>query len=314
MNVGFANSIYHPGLYKGFRARVSTLASGITDGVNSMQLRHSTTGNTNVVEFVKDTLTSNPQCVMGTLTENVAGTYRYISGVPYYNTGSPSVTVTGATVTNLVGQTYKNTSNPIVIEHGTAEPNTAGFVVDSLNYSYSNIDGATTMLSGGIPIANTGVGTPYTMGALTIPLQTDPVNAAGTIKIKAQNVNGFGNQPESSTIVQVYTDSIQGVNEEVIEVLGSLGSTYTDDAHRIIDFNSETTDTPSFNGSTDLQRIWELVICHQDQIEVQQQAINTLHLLSTEYLLRTLTLISHLVELMVFGSPHQAPLLTTQVV
>ena len=251
MNVGFANSISYPGLYKGFRARVSTLASGITDGVNSMQLRHSTTGNTNVVEFVKDTLTSNPQCVMGTLTENVAGTYRYISGVPYYNTGSPSVTVTGATVTNLVGQTYKNTSNPIVIEHGPAEPNTAGFVVDNLNYSYSNIDGATTMLSGGIPIADTGVGTPYTMGALTVPLQTDPVNAAGTIKIKAQNVNGFGNEPESSTIVQVYTDSIQGVNEEVIEVLGTLGSNYTDDAHRIIDFNSETTDTPSFNGSTD---------------------------------------------------------------
>jgi len=250
-STSFANSIYHPGLYTGFKAKVSTLSSGISNGVNSMQLAHDTTGSTNTVEFVKDTLTNNPTCTMGTVTENVAGTYRYISGVPYYNTGSPSVTLTGVTVADFVGQTYNNTSGPVQIEHGTAEPNTAGFVVDTLNFSYSDIDGATTMLSGGIPIADTGVGTPYTIGALTIPLQTDPVNAASPLKIRAQNVNDFGNHPEGSTIIQVYTDTPQGLNEELIEVLGNLGSTYTDDAHRIIDFNSETTDTPSFNGSTD---------------------------------------------------------------
>ena len=55
--VSFASSIYHPALYTGFKARISKAVSGLSVGLNSMQLIHSTTGNSSKVEFVKDDLT-----------------------------------------------------------------------------------------------------------------------------------------------------------------------------------------------------------------------------------------------------------------
>ena len=58
--VSFANSIYHPSLFKGFKAIVSKANSGFSVGVNSLQLRH-TLGNTNVLEFVKEEVTSVQQ-------------------------------------------------------------------------------------------------------------------------------------------------------------------------------------------------------------------------------------------------------------
>ena len=58
-----------------------------------MQLQHSTGGNTNTVGFMKDDLTSSPSVDVSsaTLTQNNAGTFRYISGIPYYNSGSPTL-------------------------------------------------------------------------------------------------------------------------------------------------------------------------------------------------------------------------------
>ena len=52
-STSFANSIYYPGLYKGFKARVAKSVTSLSTGANSMQLLHSATGNTNTVEFVK---------------------------------------------------------------------------------------------------------------------------------------------------------------------------------------------------------------------------------------------------------------------
>ena len=244
-STSFSNSIYHPGLYSGFKAKVSTLASGISDGVNSMQLSHSTTGDTNAAEFVKDTMTAYPVTTSGTLTENVAGTYRYISGIPHYNTGSPSLTLTGTTVTNIVGQTYTDSSPVNVI-------NSSQSVINNTDFDYSEIDGATTMLSGGIPIANTGVASPYAISPLVLPI-TSYAGAAyqGYIKIRGQNCNGTGAYAQPPTTVLVHKASPTGINEESIAVANGLGNgTYTDDGKRISDFLSETTDTPAFNGST----------------------------------------------------------------
>ena len=53
-----ATSIYAPGLYSGFRARISK--SSLTTGVHTYKLSHSTTGNTSVLQFVKDNLTGTP--------------------------------------------------------------------------------------------------------------------------------------------------------------------------------------------------------------------------------------------------------------
>ena len=244
-STSFANSIYSPGLYEGFKAKVSTLASGISDGVNSMQLSHSTTGDTNAAEFVKDTMIAYPVTTAGTLTETIAGTYRYISGIPHYNTGSPSLTLTGTTVTNIVGQTYTDLGPVKVI-------NSSNGVIDNTDFDYSEIDGAITMLSGGIPIANTGVASPYAISPLVLPITTYAESAyQGFIQIRGQNCNGTGAYAQPPTTVLVHKASPTGINEESIAVANSLGNgTYTDDGKRISDFLSETTDTPAFNGST----------------------------------------------------------------
>lgn len=251
-STSFANSIYHPGLYKGFKAKVSTSASGISNGVNSMQLNHSTTGATNTVEFVKDTLTATPTSVIGTITENVPGTFRFISGIPYYNTGSPSLTLTGSTVENFVGQTYQNTSSPVEVEGAINQEGTSGDVINNLDFTYSNIDGASTMLSSGTPIADTGVGTPYAITALTLPITTSSRRSIQSIKMRAKNSNGSGSfDVDNTTLIQVHTASPSGIDEEDISVANSLGNgTYTDDGKRISDFLSETTDTPSYTSST----------------------------------------------------------------
>jgi len=217
-----------------------------------MQLNHSTTGATNTVEFVKDTLTATPTSVIGTITENVPGTFRFISGIPYYNTGSPSLTLTGSTVENFVGQTYQNTSSPVEVEGAINQEGTSGDVINNLDFTYSNIDGASTMLSSGTPIADTGVGTPYAITALTLPITTSSRRSIQSIKMRAKNSNGSGSfDVDNTTLIQVHTASPSGIDEEDISVANSLGNgTYTDDGKRISDFLSETTDTPSYTSST----------------------------------------------------------------
>lgn len=253
-STSFASSIYYPGLYKGFKARISKAASSLSTGLNSMQLLHSSTGNTNTVEFVKDDLTSSPSTSISgaTLTENVAGTYRYISGIPYYNSGSPSLTLTGVTITNLVGQTYTNQSNIVEVDSGTNQESTSSSAITNSDYTYSQIDGASTMLSGGTPVVNVGTSSPYAIGSLTVPITSSSVRTVDRIKSRARNVNGVGGySSDIATNIQVHKSSQSGISEIAIDISNSLGNgTYTDDGIRIFDFSAETTNNPTYTNST----------------------------------------------------------------
>ena len=100
--------------------------------------------------FVKDDLNTTPTLSTGTLAEAMLD-QRYISGIPYYNTGKLTLTLGGVEVTNFTGQTYQNTT-PFVLTSGTNAGSTSGNVVSSQNYTYANIDGTSTMLDGGVPI------------------------------------------------------------------------------------------------------------------------------------------------------------------
>jgi len=251
----FASSIYYPGLYKGFKAKVSKSVSGLGTGVNSMQLLHTITGNTNLVEFVKDDLTTSPSVdVSGaSLSENVAGTYRYISGIPYYNSGSPSLTLSGVSVSDLVGQCYTNQTNIVDVDTGTNQEGTSSSAIPNTEYTYSQIDNASSsMLNGGVPVVNVGTSSPYTIGDLTVPITSSSVRTIDRIKVRAKNVNGISSYSNDiSTNIQVHTLAQSGISEVSIDVSPSLGDgTYTDNAKRIFDFSAETTDTPSYNGST----------------------------------------------------------------
>jgi hypothetical protein len=247
-STGFTSSVYSPGLYQGFKARVSASTTGLAVGSHSFKLGHSTTGNTNVISFVKDDLTSTPSVNMGsaTLSESSAGTLTYDSGVPYY-TNNAVLTLSGVGVTNWIGQCYRNDSAPFDVTNGTNFESTSGSTVSFQGYSYSDIDGASTMLDSGTPMVNIGTSSAYDLGDVTVN-----VNAGGTgveqIKAKLDNVNGTGSYAEYTGIKVQAKNSSSGIGE-TIAVSDSLGATHDDDGLRITGFSSAG-DNPSFSSST----------------------------------------------------------------
>lgn len=247
-SVSFNSSIYHPNLYKGFKAHIEKNASAVGLGVNSFQLSHSVTGSTNLIEFVKDDVTSTPTMTAGTISENV-GNYRYISGIPYYTSGS-SLTWSNSTINNFIGQTYRDTSSVVTVASGTNQEGTSQSAISTQNYSYANIDGSTTFLNSGIPIVNTGNGTPYAIGSLSVPITGSSVRTVETLSIRANNVNGSGNTVQNSTAIQVHTANQSNINEIAIDVSTSLGSGFNDDGVRIFDFSAQTVDNPSITPTT----------------------------------------------------------------
>jgi hypothetical protein len=217
----FASSIYSPSLYSGFKAKVSKTNSALSVGVNNFKLSHTATGNTNIVEFVKDDVTSVPTVDLtnATISNATNGTYRYISSIPYYNTGSPTITLASANIYNWIGQTYQNTTTPFQIEAGTNDESTTGNVVASQTKTYSNLDGATTFLSGGIPKANTGNTSvnAYTIGSQTINVAgVSSVAAVQTVKFLATNVNGSSSYATHTKKIQVFNATPSGFIEDNI--------------------------------------------------------------------------------------------------
>jgi hypothetical protein len=225
--------------------------TGYALGSSAQRIESSAGGNTNVVHVVKDDLTTTPTTSIGTVVGGIDGVYRYISGVPYYNSGSPSVNITGTTITNLTGQAYRDTSSPHEVDPATNDESTSGSVISNNNYTYSDMDGSTTFLNSGTPLVNTGVGGAYTLGTIAVPITGSSVRSVQTIKARTKNVNGQGSYSTGSTKIQVHTASPNGVVEDAIPVDDSLGngSTHTDDGKRITGFGAAS-DTPSFTGST----------------------------------------------------------------
>ena len=255
---------YPTGFYQTFDAKITgALTSTYSVGVNDQRMEHTVTGPTNYVSVVYDDMTSTPTVDVSsaTLIENNAGTYRYISGIPYYNTGSPTLTLSGATISNLTGQAYRDTTQVFEIANGTNYESTSGTTVSTQYKSYSDIDGTSSMLTGGIPNVNVGVSSPYAIGDQTISLTSSSVIGIETIKFRAYNVNGTGGYAElTSPKIQVHTANPTGFSDTTVTVSGSLGNgTYTDSGLRIADFLSATTDTPSFNGATNYytNNVWQ---------------------------------------------------------
>ena len=245
---------YPQRLYLVATAKVSKALTDFSTGVNAVRIESSAGGNTGYVHVVRDLLTGVPTTTIGTVAQGTQGTLRYVSGVPYYNTGSPTLTVTGTTVANFTGQAYQDTNSPHQVHNDTNQESTSGDVITGTAFTYAQIDGASTMLNSGIPIKNTGVGSPYTLGALTVPITSDSVRAVKTIRARSKNANGDGLYSTSSTKIQVYTASLATLDNEAggITVSDSLGdgSTHTDDAVRVSGFGSLSGDTPDINDSS----------------------------------------------------------------
>jgi hypothetical protein len=246
------NGTYPQRLYLIADAKITQDLADYSVGLSAQRLESSAGGNTGYVHILKDDVTATPTTTIGTIAEGTAGTQRYVSGVPYYNTGSPTVTVTGTTVANFTGQAYQDASDPHEIDPGTSQESTSGNVISATAYTYANVDGASSMLTGGIPNTDVGVSSAYTLGTLTQSLTSSSVRAVQQIKARSKNANGTGSYSESSTKIQVYTASLLALDNEAggITVSDSLGAGFDDDAVRIAGFGSLSSDTPSLFDSS----------------------------------------------------------------
>ncbi len=246
------DSSYPQRLYLVATAKVSQALTDFSAGLNAVRIESSAGGNTGYVHVLRDLLTGTPTTTIGTVAQGTEGSLRYVSGVPYYNTGSPTITVTGTTVANFTGQAYQDTNSPHQVHNDTNQESTSGDVITGTAFTYAQIDGASTMLNSGIPIKNTGVGSPYTLGAVTVPITSDSVRAVKTIRARSKNANGDGSYNSSSTKIQVYTNSLLTLDNEAggITVSDSLGAGFDDDAVRIAGFGSLSGDTPSLFDSS----------------------------------------------------------------
>jgi plastocyanin len=246
------DSSYPQRLYLVADAKITQDLADYSVGLSAQRLESSAGGNTGYVHVLKDDITATPTTTIGTVAEGTQGTYRYVSGVPYYNSGSPTVTVTGTTIENFTGQAYQDTTSPHEVDNDTNQESTSGNVITDSNFTYAQVDGASTMLSSGVPVTDTGVGTPYTIGAVTVPITSSGVRSVKTIKARSKNANGTGSYDSSTTKIQVYTASLLALDDEAdgITVSDSLGAGFDDDAVRISGFGSLSGDTPSLNDSS----------------------------------------------------------------
>ena len=197
-------------------------------GYNDFQLRHTVSGNTNTVGMVKDNLNSAPTLVTSNvvMAGNVAGTYTYISGIPYYSaTGSPSVTVATLELQNFTGQTFRS-ADPMTLSAGSAIEGT-GSIIAAQTKTLAQINGTSSMLTGSNVNANVGIASNYTMGNLNV-LINGAVNAVANVGANIFNVIGTSTTVQLPTKIQVNAAANTGISEGNIAVSVTLGSVYTD--------------------------------------------------------------------------------------
>lgn len=245
-----SSSTYPTGFYQTFDSKISKPFAEYSIGVNDQRIEHSTTGETNYVTVMCDDLTDVPTLddTSSILSESVAGNYRYISGIPYYNTGNPKLTLSGLSVTNWIGQAYRDTNNVLEFSNGTNAEGTSGATIQTQFASYADLEDTPYLVSG-IPTANT---LNYSFADQTIDITQSNIAAVETIKARIKNVNGTSGYKEFSTKVQVHIANPTGIIEDSIPVAGSLGNGYiTDNAIRIADFVADSTDNPTIVGATD---------------------------------------------------------------
>lgn len=249
----FASSIYFPGAFWGFEANVVAQGGSIPVGINRFGLNHTVTGATGNVEFVKDDVTSAPTVEGGNVAIKAPGTYRYISGVPYFNTGGPQLWLQDILLSSWIGQTWNNTANVVFVNSGTNLEGSTGNVILANTHAYVNLSNISSpMLASGTPVAGTGNVAAYKIGNLTVAVNQASVRAIANIQVVATNVNGTGTAKNVNTKrIQVHTAAQNGISEISVNVSAALGNgAITSNGIRSTYFLSSTTNTPTYVGAT----------------------------------------------------------------
>jgi len=240
----FASSTYYPGYYYGFRANILARGDFIPAGINRFGMNHSSTGIVANIEFVKDDVTTVPTVTAGTLAIKAPGTYRYISGIPYFNTGSPQLWWQNVTINSWIGQTWNNTANVAFVVTGTIKEGSSGNVILANAHPYASLSNVSSpALSSGTPIAGTGNVSAYSAGNLTVAINQASVRSVANLRIVVTNVNGTSAYAETGVNVQVHTASQSGISEIAISANTSAN---TNPAVRSTYFLANTIHTPLY--------------------------------------------------------------------
>jgi len=240
----FASSTYYPGYYYGFRANILARGDFIPAGINRFGMNHSSTGIVANIEFVKDDVTTVPTVTAGTLAIKAPGTYRYISGIPYFNTGSPQLWWQNVTINSWIGQTWNNTANVAFVVTGTVKEGSSGNVILANTHPYASLSNVSSpALASGTPIAGTGNVSSYSAGNLTVAINQASVRSVANLRIVVTNVNGTSAYAETGVNVQVHTASQSGISEIAISANTSAN---TNPAVRSTYFLANTIHTPLY--------------------------------------------------------------------
>jgi hypothetical protein len=240
----FASSTYYPGYYYGFRANILARGDFIPAGINRFGMNHSSTGIVANIEFVKDDVTTVPTVTSGLLAIKAPGTYRYISGIPYFNTGSPQLWWQNVTINSWIGQTWNNTANVAFVVTGTVKEGSSGNVILANAHPYASLSNVSSpALSSGTPIAGTGNVSAYSAGNLTVAINQASVRSVANLRIVVTNVNGTSAYAETGVNVQVHTASQSGISEIAISANTSAN---TNPAVRSTYFLANTIHTPLY--------------------------------------------------------------------
>lgn len=183
------------------------------------------------------------------------GTYRYISGIPYFGTGSPQIKLTSLVSISLGQQAYTDESNIVEVDLDSNFEGRTQSPIATSDFGYTDVLQAND-LQGSIPKNGFGSGA---INDLVMDIASN-ARTVGSIKFRARNVDEIGDYrkpgwftsgtPHPTEKIQVHTAAQSGINETAIAVSDALGSTYDDDAVRIFDFSSATTATPAMSTST----------------------------------------------------------------
>ena len=251
-STNFQNSIYYPGLYKGFKARTVTNYSVADAGLNEVKITHSTTGDSNARYFCKDT-TDLPSvdASAAVLTVGNQGALRYISGRPHYADNNTFFNITGLVFNNLTSEMYPTSANDILRIDNTSAVDGANTNIVGTNYfDYGDIEGGVALLDGTHPYANM---TNYSVGPLVAASTLSNSVSSRRLRVQPKNAQGYGNYEHiQSHIINVFSraQTYYNISEISISTDTSLGNgAFTDNGVRVFDFAGSTDDTPAINGA-----------------------------------------------------------------
>jgi PKD repeat protein len=241
------DATYPSYFYKTFNTYVNNPLTAANLGYNDVHLTHSTTGSTNLTSYVVDNVTSAPTLVTtGVTMSNVSATaIRTISGIPYYQT-SGNIVIQGLQAYNWIGQTYTSSTPLSISANATLAEGTSGTIVSTQTKTYSQLDGATTFLSGGIPKANTGnvISNSYTFGNIYLTIDGTAA-AVGNVSTTLTSVNGTSTAVSLPALINVYSSALSGLDENNILCSAGAAAGNTTVAKRIVLTGANVT-TPTY--------------------------------------------------------------------